>query len=576
MRIFTQTALVKLIAFIGLTLGLHANSFAWTIDEFNMVAAIQTDGSVQIEETIVVDFTNETFKHGIIRDIPVKYKDEKDKTYKTPIENITVTDEKKQPRPFTKSTAGADLSLKIGEANKTVNASETYVIGYTVSGVINAFENHDEFFWNVTGNDWEAPINKSKVVVSLPTVFQSPQLKCFTGYDGSTAENCSHQPAESMDKAFFQTNKKLQTGEGFTLVFGWDKGLVTIPERVYVFDLEYWAKRLQYLILLLPLYKLYRRYQLNQERRELKTVVPLYHPPEPLQAGTIGSIERGNFNTRDLTAIITQLCVKGHLRIIEMPPSNSNKAIRYIFKKGVGEKSELKPEEEFVASHLMLNSKKPLNLDELSKLPNSIFSYKKYDKLRSLIQKSLKLYQRSTAQINVFKLLAGLVICFHLLFFFIIFSFLAYSPLPVLAFFSIFFIRANPPKLNKKGLILQNEVKGYRLFLETADKDRINWSEAQNIFETNLPYAIALDLTDKWASLFKDKVQFPNWYETPNRNMSFKDIEQNISRSAAKAITGSRPKRSSSYSSSASRGSSGFSSRGSSGGGRGGGGGRSW
>ena len=67
----------KLFVLILLTFSflISGQAFAWTIDEFNFKADIQTDGSVEIEEKITADFSSNRRKHGIIRDIPIEYTD---------------------------------------------------------------------------------------------------------------------------------------------------------------------------------------------------------------------------------------------------------------------------------------------------------------------------------------------------------------------------------------------------------------------------------------------------------------------------------------------------------------------
>ena len=157
-----------------------------------------------------------------------------------------------------------------------------------------------------------------------------------------------------------------------------------------------------------------------------------------------------------------------------------------------------------------------------------------------------------------------------LLFAMVVFTGIAQSPLPIISVIAGSVAAVALPPLNKAGRLLKHDINGYKLFLKTADKQRINWSESQQIFEKNLPYAVALGLTDKWAKVFEGKIQIPDWYKgssTPN----FNQLQKSITTSAARSIRNSTPR-----STSSSRGSSGFGGGGSSGGGFGGGGGRSW
>src|SRR3990167_6844010 len=83
----------KLIIGLLLTIGLLISSPTQAqekINSFDTVAQIQADGSVIVEEKIVYDFDNAQ-KHGIYRDIPVKYQRDAG-SYFTPIQILSVTD----------------------------------------------------------------------------------------------------------------------------------------------------------------------------------------------------------------------------------------------------------------------------------------------------------------------------------------------------------------------------------------------------------------------------------------------------------------------------------------------------
>ncbi|MGB5823102.1 MAG: DUF2207 domain-containing protein [Proteocatella sp.] len=72
------------------------------------------------------------------------------------------------------------------------------------------------------------------------------------------------------------------------------------------------------------------------------------------------------------------------------------------------------------------------------------------------------------------------------------------------------------------GLIL-----GFREFLETAEKDRINMLVEENpqYFYDTLPFAMVMGVTDKWAHNFEDIVtQPPNWYQSDMHGSRFNTI----------------------------------------------------
>src|SRR3989344_3903018 len=136
----------------------HLQVFTEHIAEFKSEIDIQKDGSVNVSETIVYDFAN-LEKHGIIRKIPFIKTNKEGKRFRMNMNVISVNDEKGNNYNYkTTNLDDRELELKIGDADKTITGVHTYVITYTVSGALTYFSDHDELYWNVTGNEWTVPI----------------------------------------------------------------------------------------------------------------------------------------------------------------------------------------------------------------------------------------------------------------------------------------------------------------------------------------------------------------------------------------------------------------------------------
>ena len=124
------------------------------------------------------------------------------------------------------------------------------------------------------------------------------------------------------------------------------------------------------------------------------------------------------------------------------------------------------------------------------------------------------------------------------------------------------------PKRTPYGNEILGKLKGFKNFLETAEKDKLEAMVTQDpsYFYNILPYTYVLGVSDKWIKKFETiSLQAPSWYDSPtgfNVN-SFGTFMNNTMTSAERVMS------SSSSSSSSSGG-------GSSGGGSGGGGGGSW
>lgn len=126
------------------------------------------------------------------------------------------------------------------------------------------------------------------------------------------------------------------------------------------------------------------------------------------------------------------------------------------------------------------------------------------------------------------------------------------------------------PKRTPYGNEILGKLKGFRNFLETAEKDKLETMVIQDptYFYNILPYTYVLGVSDKWIKKFEAiSLQAPSWYDSPNAfdMMTFGSF-MNSTMTSAQSVMSSSP-------SSDSGGSSGG---GSSGGGSGGGGGGSW
>ena len=54
-----------------------------------------------------------------------------------------------------------------------------------------------------------------------------------------------------------------------------------------------------------------------------------------------------------------------------------------------------------------------------------------------------------------------------------------------------------------EGVKLFQKIKGFKLYMETAEKYRQRFNEKENIFERFLPYAIMFGITDLWIKKMK-------------------------------------------------------------------------
>ena len=125
------------------------------------------------------------------------------------------------------------------------------------------------------------------------------------------------------------------------------------------------------------------------------------------------------------------------------------------------------------------------------------------------------------------------------------------------------------PKRTAYGNMMLGKVKGFKNFLEVAEKEKLETlvMEQPDYFYNILPYTYVLGVSDKWIKKFETiAIEAPSWYDSPTFNTAAFGAFMGATMAAAYTSMSSSP-------SSSSGGSSGG---GSSGGGSGGGGGGSW
>ncbi|HEX7542472.1 MAG TPA: DUF2207 domain-containing protein, partial [Patescibacteria group bacterium] len=190
---------------------------------------INKDGTVDVKETIVYDF-GQLEKHGIYRNIPRIKTNQDGKKYQMDVQGMSVLDEKGNWYKYEVIGSDNQLEFKIGDPNKTITGVHTIVILYKVSGALTYFSDHDELYWNVTGNDWIVPVASTAASIVWPQEVNINDVKgkCYTGNVGSTLNDCVSNV--NKNNTVFKTNNQLEAGQGLTIVVSFPKNIVAVLE----------------------------------------------------------------------------------------------------------------------------------------------------------------------------------------------------------------------------------------------------------------------------------------------------------------------------------------------------------
>lgn len=493
----------------------------FTINKFHSNIAINEDASFIVEETIAVEFHRP--RHGIYREVPFKYVNELGKTTKTPTKVLSVTDGTGKNLKHTDSKRGNVLNIRVGEADKYVDGRKTYVITYRVENAILFFDTHDELYWNVTGNYWKSPIMEASADVTLVTNSKSESsgATCYTGVYGSNKSECGLKPYEN-GSTFF-TTRTLNPGEGLTIAFGWDKGLVTPPSGwkrfVWTVDVkENWV----FLLPFVPLITMINLWNVRgRDPKVRRSIAVMYEPPKhkdrPLTPAEVGTLIDEKLHPRDISATIVWLAVNGYIKIEEkIIGGRIWNSADYYLSKIKGPYKDLNPFETELMERIFSGAGQGIHVSDMK---NKF--YKNLKPLNDILYKALVVkgyFRGSPKKTRGLYAIIGAIIAtaspFALIFLpphSIGKSILVgvMSGLIVVAFSRIM------PAKTRDGASAYMDILGFQEFLNRAEKDRLERTGDKDLFSKFLPYAIALDVVENWAKAFEGIYQeSPEWYKS--------------------------------------------------------------
>lgn len=598
-----------------------SNEYAeYTIDSYDIKMIVNENNTFDITEKITVNFTQ--YKHGINRKIPIRNTiqrlDGTTSNNRAKITNIEVSEN------YSTSTNNGYKILKIGSSNKTYIGKHTYTISYTYDIGKDPLKDADELYYNLIGTDSDTTISNVTFTIKMPKKFDydGDKLGFSSGLKGSIDSS----------NVEYTVNKNTISGS-YIGTLGIAEGLtvrLTLPEGYFVRVQE---KDDNYVILVsiisvacvIVSALLWRLY--GKDNKVVETVE--FYPPEGLNSAELAYIYKGVAEDEGIISLLISLANKGYLRIEDFGKKNliDDKDFRITKLKEYTGNNET--EKEFFDG-LFKKKNSVTNEDLYDSFYKTIRSIK--SKLESKENKN-KIFEKSSLSKIIWLALMCIVILLLItvkpivntsagedLPFLLAFPIIGFSVILLVGFrqtnlmikiFGIVWgalfggiplvVEITPilveevpqyltsyiigliciaiiivfakimPKRTKYGSAMLGKIKGFKRFLEVAEKEKLEnlVSENPQYFYYILPYTYALGVSDKWVKQFESiAMQAPNWYTSPNGFSmdSFGRFMSSTMKSAQSSMT-SAP---------SSGGGGGSSGGGSSGGGSGGGGVSSW
>ncbi|MGR9091159.1 MAG: DUF2207 domain-containing protein [Gammaproteobacteria bacterium] len=311
--------LALLIAAIVATLLPAATLADERIHTFDSNISVHADGSMTVIETITVTSEGNRIKRGIYRDFPTDYRDRHGNRLRVGFE-VSGIRRNGAPEPHQTQRIKNGIRVYIGRESQLIpHGQHTYEISYKTDRQLGFFAEHDELYWNVTGNEWEFPIDAASATLALPSPVSSDTLEAsaYTGPLGSSARDAS-STIESLGRVAFRTTRPLRAREGLTIVLAWPKGIVAEPtgsERLAATlqDNAHLISGLGGFAVLLAYYLLV--WASVGRDPEPGVIIARYEPPPGYSPASMRYVAEMGYDNKCFTAAILNLAVKGYLGI---------------------------------------------------------------------------------------------------------------------------------------------------------------------------------------------------------------------------------------------------------------------
>jgi uncharacterized membrane protein YgcG len=494
----TLVAIALLLSVPGLALAEQER-----ITSFDSAITVNQDGSMRVENSIGAMVTGDQIVHGIYYDFPTIYSNTRTGGQLVIDFHVLGVQRDGQTEPYTVENWENGKRVKIGSADTVIDPGEhTWLLQFTVDRELGYFADHDELYWNVTGNGWVFPIDRASATVTLPTgaAAKITGLSAYTGASGSTTSAVTTTQGADGTPTFVTTSI-LNPREGLTIVVGWPKGFVQAPTAATRFG---WFLRdngaliaglLGVLLVFLYYMIVWYRYGKDPDRG---TIFARFAPPEGMSPGGVRYLSRMAHDSKTFTAALIDMAVKRYISIHQ-------ERHKYWIERDTAPESVLSDDELALAGVLIGTSARvDFEREHAEEIQRAILASK-----RPLEAD----YQPRFFVSNIGYLLTGILLSIGVgvLTFFLSTrgsapQFVALIVVGVALAVMAAVFGSTLKSYTQQGRKLVDEVAGFKMYLSVTEKDRMNLlnppERTPEMFEKFLPFALALDVEQRWSEQF--------------------------------------------------------------------------
>lgn len=463
--------------------------------DFRSEIAIGADGALTVRETIAVQAEGRQIRHGIYRDFPTDYAGRFGQRVRVGFDVVSVSLDG-EAVPWITQRLSNGVRVRIGDARTLVRPGRhEYALSYRATRELGFFADHDELYWNVTGNGWVFPIDHVLAEVSLPAPVPAARLtaEAYTGPFG--ARGRAYRSELRAGGASFESTHGLAPYEGMSIVLGFPKGVVREPgawQRAAWWLSDNRGAALGAAGALLLFVFLYWRWSAVGRDPRAGPKFPRYEPPPGMGAADVRFVDRMGYDDKCLAAALLGLGARGYLRISKTPDG-------YTIER-TGKEVDWLPAERQLAS-MLLGPAQSITLE------------RKHDPAvqaaRDAFRTTLGLgYSNRMFSRNLGSLSLGLLLAFATFGAMIMLD----TPVPLLfalaaaMVLELVLFKVLLPAYSVAGRRIEDHIEGLRYYLGVAEQDELRRLKAPEQtpeeFAKFLPYALALGVEKTWADRF--------------------------------------------------------------------------
>ncbi|MCU0843414.1 MAG: DUF2207 domain-containing protein [Spirochaetes bacterium] len=611
---------------------------------FDSTIIVREDGSLRVTEIITVRSASDRIKRGIYRDFPTIYRGKFGFNKSVPFDVVEVQrDGHPEPFHVESIDRGKRVYIGSENVYLDPDIY-TYSLTYTTDFQLGFSHDFTELYWNVTGNQWEFTIDSATAELILPRGARGHVIshEAYTGVEGEKGRSYSSS-INASGAVHFSSSKMFAPGEGLTIAVRWPADLIDPPDHLrqrerFLHDNMGAVTGIGGFFLVL-LYYMVAWVLAGRDPRK-GVIIPLYAAPDGLSPAALRFVSQMGYDNRAFAAAIVGMAVRGHctisdddgvytLRKLDGEGSDLTPEEKKILEKLFGKDKSIALE---TANHsrisgaikaarrtLSLNYEKQYFLRNVAYFVpglllsvtviaiSIVFGFLESPETFLLIWLAfwsigvvLLLWKVTAAWREAVRMRGGIRKVFA--------SggavFLTLFALPFVGaeiVVLVIYLQSGSPWIlltticlalvnflfyhllkapTRTGRALMDKIEGFRLFLNVAERDRLNAvmppEKTPATFERFLPYAIALGVENRWAEYFSGMLAesaaagaySPSWYSGASlAHIGTGEFASSLGNSFSSAISSSAT---------APGSSSGGGGGGSSGGGGGGGGGGGW